>query len=73
MPQAKQALDKFRKETTEWSRLEDRRARAEEMLKERTLTRHVVDVFVEKVIVYQDGKTEIRWKQEKMLDAVSMV
>ena len=72
----KQALERLRNETAEWSRLEDRRAIAEEVLKERTLTRHVVDALVEKVLVYKDGKTEIRWKQEKpssLLDAVSTV
>jgi len=72
----KHALDKFKRESAEWSQLEDRRTIAEEVLKERTLTRHVVDALVEKVLVYQDGKSEIRWKQERtstMLDAISVI
>ena len=72
----KHALDKFKKENAEWSRLEGRRTIAEEVLKDRTLSRHVVDALVEKVLVYQDGKSEISWKQEQassILDAVSVI
>jgi len=60
----KQARDTFIKESSKRSLVENRRAVAEEAIKERKLTHQVVDTLIDKILVYRDNRIEISWKQE---------